>query len=227
MIYPLYLVNADQPSASGLIEKSVRHWIGKPEELMGYSFTGASSMMAALGKGDEALTYLEGLNSFLQPNTMYIEGVTSPCLETPLSAAQSIHDMLLQCWGGPESEFEDGASMIRVFPAVPSSWPDVRFHDLRAEGAFLISASRRGGVTEWVRIKSLAGEPCRIRPSLAGEPKILGNPTIGIKPLGTGAYELSLKKGEEVVLYTGPKEPHIVIEPLPRDPARSNSFGLR
>jgi len=78
-----------------------------------------------------------------------------------------------------------------------------------------------------VRIKSLAGEPCRIRPSLAGEPRILGNPAIGIKPLGAGAYELGLKKGEEVVLYAGPKPPDIVIEPLSRDPSRSNSFGLR
>jgi len=192
---------------------------------MGYSFTGATSMMAALGRGHEALTYLEGMNSYLKPNTMYIEA--SPCLETPLSAAQSIHDMLLQCWGGPESGLDDWGSTNRVFPAVPSSWPDVRFHDLRADGAFLISAARKGGLTEWVRIKSLAGEPCRIRPSLAGEPKILGNPVIGLKPLGGGAFELGLKKGEDAVLYAGPKAPDVVIEPLPRDPSRRNSFGLR
>jgi hypothetical protein len=33
---------------------------------------------------------------------------------------------------------------------------DVEFRDLRAEGAFLVSAKRSGGQTLWVRIKSLA-----------------------------------------------------------------------
>ena len=35
---------------------------------------------------------------------------SGPVIETPLSGAQCIHDMLLQSWGGK----------IRVFPAVPS-----------------------------------------------------------------------------------------------------------
>lgn len=58
--------------------------------------------------------------------------------------------MLLQSWGGK----------LRIFPAVPDSWKDIAYKDFRAEGAFLITASRKNGKTEFITIKSLAGEPC-------------------------------------------------------------------
>jgi hypothetical protein len=227
MIYPLYLVNADQPGAAARIEASVRHWADRPEERMGYTFTGAASMMAGLGRGAEALSYLQGLNPFLEPNTLYIE--SSPTLETPLSAAQCLHDMLLQSWGGGLDAAGGDAwqPVIRVFPAVPPAWADVRFHDLRADGAFLISAERTGGRTRWIRIKSLAGEPCRIRPGLDGEIAIRAARAAALKPLGDGTYELDLRKGEEAVLYSGSEAPPVRVAPLPRRPEERNPFGLR
>jgi alpha-L-fucosidase 2 len=224
MIYPLYLVNADQPGAAARIEASVRHWADRPEERMGYTFTGASSMMAAIGRGAEALTYLQGLDRFLEPNTLYIE--SSPTLETPLSAAQCLHDMFLQSWGDPSAAAASGP-VIRVFPAVPPAWRDVRFHDLRADGAFLVSAERADGRTRWVRIRSLAGEPCRVRPGLEGDVAVLAARPIALKPLGAGTYELDLRKGEEAILYSGREAPAVRVAPLPRRPADRNPFGLR
>jgi len=215
------------PRAAEVIEKSVRHWINMPGGLMGYSFTSASSMMASMGRGDEALKYLQGLNRFLQPNTMYIEA--SPCMETPLAAAQCIHDMLRQSWPSTEADGSMGPSVIRVFPAVPEAWKDAQFHNLRAEGAFLISAVRRGGRTRWVRIKSLAGEPCRIRPSLAGRWLVLSTSGVGAKALGSGVYEIGLAKGDEVVLYAaddGEDTLTCVVEPLARGAAAGHPFGL-
>jgi len=55
------------------------------------------------------------------------------------------------------------------FEQLPSGWQEIEFHELRTDGAFLVSAKRHAGRTEWVRIKSLAGEPCRGRTDLAGE----------------------------------------------------------
>src|SRR5439155_1375546 len=75
-----------------------------------------------------------------------------PVIETPLSAAASIQELFLQDWGGA----------LRVFPAVPGQWSEAAFDRLRADGAFLVSAVRRNGRTSWVRIESLAGEPCRL-----------------------------------------------------------------
>ena len=52
--------------------------------------------------------------------------------------------------------------VIRVFPAIPDSWKDVSFDQLRTERAFLISAIRREGVTEKISIRSEKGGDIRI-----------------------------------------------------------------
>jgi len=159
MIYPLYHVNWDDPTSRTLIDTSVGHWLSLSSALRGFSYTGAASLYASTGRGDTALSYLmkffDPSTSFpCRANTMYTEA--GPVIETPLSASQSIHDMLCQSWGGT----------IRVFPAVPSAWNDVTLHDFRTQGAFLVSAARTGGVTRWVRVRSLAGEPCKLKPGL-------------------------------------------------------------
>lgn len=47
--------------------------------------------------------------------------------------------------------------IIRVFPAVPDSWQDVSFRNLRAQGAFLVSAEKRDGRVVSVEIRSEKG----------------------------------------------------------------------
>ncbi|MEW2396228.1 Tat pathway signal sequence domain protein, partial [Streptomyces sp. NPDC046862] len=156
-VYPLYEVTGRTAEERALIEKSLAHWVGFEGALQGYTFTGAASMSALLGKGEDALGYLGQLMSrFIQPNTMYKE--SGPVIETPLSAAQSLHDMICQSWGG----------VIRVFPALPAAWADLTVHDFRTQGAFLLSAVRKGGTTRWVRLTSEAGAPCVVRHGIAG-----------------------------------------------------------
>jgi hypothetical protein len=160
MIYPLYLVNWDQVANRGLIERSIVRWHALTGAHRGYSYTGAASMYAMMGRGDTALSYLmrffDPATSFpCRANTMYTEA--GPVVETPLSAAQTLHDMLCQSWGG----------VIRIFPAVPAAWRDVTLHDFRTQGAFLVSAARTSGSTRFVRLRSLAGEPCRVKPGFA------------------------------------------------------------
>src|SRR6266545_3670533 len=159
MIYPLYDVTWEQPQNQALIEKSVRRWHALTGAHRGYSYTGAASMFASMGKADEALSFLlkffDTSTSFpVRPNTMYTEA--GPVVETPLSASQSLLDMLCTSWGG----------VIRVFPAVPTTWKDATLHNFLTQGAFLVSAARSGGATRFVRLRSLAGEPCRVRPGI-------------------------------------------------------------
>ncbi len=214
MLYPLYLVNVEQKGAKELAMKSVRHWqhLGHRQ---GYSLTGASSISAALGLGNEALQYLNGLRQYLQPNTMYKE--SGPVIETPLSGAQCIHDMILQSWGGT----------IRVFPAAPDAWADIVFHNLRTQGAFLISAVRKEGKTEFVRIESLAGEPCSIMPGLGDKIHVIGKRQFNLMEINPGVFTLDIKKGEQVILWSGDKLPSFRITPLPPETRKCNSFGLR
>ncbi|MEU6227600.1 glycoside hydrolase family 95-like protein [Streptomyces sp. NPDC047042] len=209
MVYPLYLVNWDQPEQRELIEKSVVHWHALTGAHRGYSYTGAASLYAMMGRGDTSLTYLK---KFFDPttrypcraNTHYTEA--GPVIETPLSASQSLHDMLCQSWGG----------VVRVFPAVPSAWQDVTLHDFRTQGAFLVSAARTAGTTRFIRIRSLAGEPLRLRHDLTGGrvSAVLDDGTPARTRTSTdGTLTIELAKGREVLLYAG-ERPDLVIEPV-------------
>lgn len=212
MVYPLYIMTLEQPENRELVIRSLKHWMSLPKALEGYSYTGAASISAVLGEGDEALRYLNRLlDTKVLPNTMYKEA--GPVIETPLSAGASLHDMLLSSWG----------DRIRVFPGVPSAWKDITFRDLRTEGAFLVSAVRKEGRTRWVRIRSLAGEPCRIRPGLEGDVQC----TVPARVVGEGTYELSMGKGETALLYVGERPAECVIEPVSRAADTFNPYGLR
>jgi alpha-L-fucosidase 2 len=199
-VYPLYLVTWEQPEHRDLIERSLRHWISFEGALRGYSFTGAASISAQMGRGDDALRFLRELVArFIQPNTMYYEA--GPVIETPLSAAQSLHDMLCLSFG----------DTIRIFPAVPSAWADVTVHDFRTQGAFLVSAVRRGGRTRWVRVRSEAGEPCRLRPGIDGPLTVHGAQW---RDLGDGRIELDLPRGGEALVFPEGSEPDLRIAPV-------------
>ena len=212
MVYPLQLVNWDQPENRGLIEHSLQHWTGFGRGLQGYSLTGAASISAQMRRGDDAERFLnELLRRFVTSSTMHPDA--GPVIETPLSAAQSLNDMLLQSWG----------DRIRVFPAIPTAWPDVAIHDMRAEGAFLVSAVRQGGMTRAVRVRSLAGEPCRVEADIA---EVRVSAPRGWKQTDGGVLELDLRKGEEAVLYAPEWQPGLIIEPV-AGTGPSNPFGLK
>lgn len=211
--YPLYLINKENPVEKELIEKSLRYWQGKSGAHQGYSCTGASSISSALGNGNDALTYLDKLfTKFLSVNTLYRE--SGPVIETPLSAAQSIHDMLLQSWGGK----------LRIFPAVPDSWKDIAYKDFRAEGAFQITASRKNGKTEFFTIKSLAGEPCIVVTDIPS-PVFKGKREFEATSLSTDTYKIDLRKGEEVIIYPKGTLPDLTIRPIHNE--RTNCFGKK
>lgn len=212
-IYPLYLINKEQPNNTRLIEKSLAFWQSKPKALLGYSCTGASSISSAIGKGNEALSYLNKLfGKFLSSTTMYKE--SGPVIETPLSGAQCIHDMLIQSWGGK----------LRIFPALPDVWKDVCFSGLRTEGAFKVSANRKNGKTLFIHIKSLAGEPCIVTTDIVN-PIFKGKRAFTVQTTNNGTYQIDLKKGEEVFIYPQGQIPDFIISPIP--PVSKNHFGLK
>lgn len=211
--FPLHLIGETEEDKDK-IRRTLRHWIGREGDLRGFSFTGAASVAAILGSGSEALRYLHTLMHLIKPNTMYREA--GPVIESPLAGAEAIHDLLLQSWGG----------VIRVFPAVPDEWDAAVFHHLRAEGAFLVSAERRGSRTQWVRVESLAGEPCRIRTDwpVDGIAVDSDRPLV-IKPCGDGIIELDLRKGEEAVLYPKGEAADFTVRPVAAEPGLCQYFG--
>jgi hypothetical protein len=216
MIYPLYLMNWEQPERRALIEKSLDHWIGFKGALQGYTYTGASSICASIGRRAQAVSLLNAfLDSYIKPNTMYLEG--SPVIETPLSGAQSIQDLLLQSWGGK----------IRVFPGVPPSWKDATFHNLRAEGGFLVSAVRKEGKTQWVRVTHPKGGTCLVQLDETGLLMGARGDKWSVREPQPAVYKLTMGPGDNVWIYAGKESPPMVVSALPAEPARCNFYGVK
>ena len=91
--------------------------------------------------------------------------------------------MLLQSWGGK----------VRVFPSVPAAWSDVSFTDLRAEGGFIVSATRRAGKTVSVSVTATVSGTLRLK--VDGDLK-------WTTPLGSrsaSTLEIPMKAGQEVI----------------------------
>jgi alpha-L-fucosidase 2 len=236
MVYPLHLVDPESPADRPLIEKSVDNWLGMPKALRGYSYTGGGAISAWLGRKDDAvrlpdkfLEFREGKPNLgryaIRGNTMYTEA--GPVIETPLSGAATVHEILLQSWC-----MEPFGTHIRVFPGVSDSWKDATIHKLLAEGAFEVSAVRRGGKTKFVQIKSLAGAPCRVTTSL--EEPIAASGARDFKATtetdrnGKRITTIDLKKGETVLLTSVKDKPapaDLVIEPVAAQTGITNFYG--
>jgi alpha-L-fucosidase 2 len=218
-VYPLHLVTTDKPADRALIETSLAHWVGSPAKHRGYSHTGAASIYELLGQGNPALVQLNKLlDGWIKPNTMYTEA--GPVIETPLSALCSVHEMFLQDWGG----------RLRIFPAVPDTWSDTSFATLRADGAFLVSGVRQAGKTAWVKIESLAGEPCRIIVRDWSNAVIRASDTqtpVTLTTTGPGEFTLSLPKGASVTLAADGDSPLPALAPADLPSGTGNPYPER
>jgi alpha-L-fucosidase 2 len=142
-IHPLGLLSPDQDSESTTIQQSLKllDSIG-PSAWCGYSYAWLANLRARARDGEGAAEALRIFaEAFVSPNSFHLNGDQSGkgyssftyrpfTLEGNFAFAAGLQEMLLQSHGG----------VLRVFPAVPDTWKLLSFKDLRAEGAFLVSA---------------------------------------------------------------------------------------
>ncbi len=220
MVYPLRSVTPDDPHSKELIETSLARWHSFKNALAGYSYTGGASFAALLNDGDGALGYLNGFLRFMGASTMYYEGGSQalPVMETPLHCSQVIQEMLLQSWGG----------VIRIFPAMPAAWKDASFHDLRAEGAFLVSAVRKDGKMKWARVSSQTSQPCLLDIDIDNAVAEIDNKELPLEKNSDGRYLLKLAKDKTALIYSNGSKPDMtVIAPVNSDNEKLNYFGIK
>ncbi len=159
-IHPLGVLDYSKPDGKRVIdasmkvleEKGTRQWVG-------YSFSWQANLYARMGKGEQAADALRKFATcFCLPNSFHVNG--DQCggknssytyrpftLEGNFAFAAGLQEMLLQSHDG----------IVRVFPALPESWKEVSFTDLRAEGAFLVSARLVKGELGEIKIISEKG----------------------------------------------------------------------
>ncbi len=157
-IFPLGTLNVDGGASDrALIRRSIDDAISKGTgQWNGYSFGWMACLLARDARGDEALSYLhQFLSGYIFPNGFHVNGYHGGpfTLEGNFLAMQAVQEMLLQSWGG----------VIRVFPATPYAWANASFDRLRAEGGYVVSATRRNGRTVRVSIVATVSGPLRVR----------------------------------------------------------------
>ncbi|MBA4388520.1 MAG: hypothetical protein C0404_11100 [Verrucomicrobia bacterium] len=199
-IHPLGILNVDGSARDRRVIAASLDQIEKlgPGKWVGYSFAWMSCMCARCGRGDEAARYLDTyLKAFVSRNGFHLNGDFKNLipglkhkyrpftLEGNFAAAQAVHEMLLQSWGG----------VVRVFPAMPARWKDASFENLRTEGAFVVSASRKESRTVFVRVFTpVGGLVCLRNPFGQVEPKWN---RADVKKVGEN-YECRLGAGENL-----------------------------
>ncbi|MGC4037538.1 MAG: glycoside hydrolase N-terminal domain-containing protein [Chitinophagaceae bacterium] len=165
-IYPLALLNAEKKDDKEIMNKSLR-WLESKgsSEWCGYSFSWLACIYARANEADSAVKQLQifasnfcSINSFHlngdQKGGQYSNFTYRPfTLEGNFGFAQGVHELLIQTRD----------NCIEIFPAVPQSWKNVSFNNLRTEGAFLISAKKENGVITSVSIKAEKGGNCKIK----------------------------------------------------------------
>jgi len=160
-IHPLGIVDWDQGEESRrTIKASLEELRRKgPDAWCGYSYSWLGNLAARARDGATAEKALEIFaTAFCLRNSFHANGDQSKkgyskftyrpfTLEGNFAMPAALQEMLMQSHSGK----------VMLFPAVPDTWKDAEFRTLRADGAFLVSAVRRGGKVTRVEIQSEKG----------------------------------------------------------------------
>jgi alpha-L-fucosidase 2 len=202
-IYPLGLVDRSNGKRDGrIIDASLANLMkAGTGEWCGYSYAWLGNLYARAGRGEEAANALRIFATcFCLPNSFHANGDQSKTgksnytyrfftLEGNFAFASGIQEMLLQSQNG----------IVRVFPAVPSGWKEVSIKDLRARGAFLVSAVKKEGKISEIRIfpekggKIMLENPFRIK-----RIKVTG--AAGAIKIHSGLLEIKTTAGQEIII---------------------------
>ncbi|MDE0505363.1 MAG: hypothetical protein OXI86_14900, partial [Candidatus Poribacteria bacterium] len=229
-IYPGGDINIDGSTDDRqLIETSLDTLVSKGYGIwVGWSFAWASVTAARVGRKKMACWTLKQLaDVYVSCNTFNLNldwernGIASDtdayCQDGNMAAVAAVNEMLLQSWGG----------RIRVFPACPNHWREVRFDRLRAEGGVEVSAVRSEGRTLGVRLRSASETSVRLVNPFGESGGNLGG--LGIQPMANGELEVNLAAGDAVWLTATPEIQPADLENLAveRPDVLHNPYGLK
>jgi alpha-L-fucosidase 2 len=196
----------------------------------GWSFPWMSLIASRSGEPYMACNMLQEYLRFISTNTFHLNGdprhfgdsgfdYKPVTLEAGFASAAALMEMLLQSWGGK----------IRVFPAVPEFWPAAYFEKLRAEGAFLVTARREKGQTQFVEIASEAGGTCSVKNPFPGKGVSLTDNGSGKQMLSGEWLEFKTQAGHKYLLTPEDSTIGHTLRPALRSPSLENSnwFGTK
>jgi alpha-L-fucosidase 2 len=205
-IFPLGLIDRLNGKNDGKIISSSLHNLAKAgtAEWCGYSYAWLGNLYARAGRGEDAAEALRTFATcFCLPNSFHVNGDQSKSgksnytycpftLEGNFACASGIQEMLMQSQN----------DIIRIFPAVPASWKNISFHNLRARGAFLVSAVKKDGKITEIRIFPEAGGKLILQNFVKGSrrQRLSVTGSTGSIKIRNGLLEIKTVKNQEVVI---------------------------
>jgi len=204
-IYPLDLLDVNREQDRVIIDHSLNQLekIGT-RAWCGYSFSWMASLYARAYQADKALKQLQIFASnFCSPNSFHLNGDQKGgqysgftyrpfTLEGNFAFAQGVQELLLQSRN----------NYIQVFPAVPTTWKNVSFNNLRTEGAFLVSAIKENGVPAKVKVLAEKGGWLKIKLPFKTF-VVKGVPAAAVKTNNEGLTVVKLAQKQEVTFENG------------------------
>lgn len=171
----------------------------------GWSIAWKENFWARLRDGDHAHNLLSyQLRPTMQLKTIMADaGGTYPNLfdahppfqiDGNFGAVSGITEMLLQSHETYTTKDSTDAYVIDILPALPAAWPNGNVKGLRARGGFEVDINWSNGRLTDFSIRSLHGEPCKIRTSI---PVTLNNNARSSASVqGSYMFELPTQKGK-------------------------------
>ena len=201
------------------------------ESCRGYSVCGIAGMNAVAGRRSAAQGNISfSLDTIIVPNGLYGENEKGnhpdefgPTGESSYCLAGVLHTML-------SHTTQEG--VLQIFAGL-ETW-DAAFHNLRAAGGLLVSASRRNGTAEFVRVQSAVARKVTISvpedlawvagAAVKTSPSVVVVSSTGKR--GVALWSIALAANESVVLYvTG--GPPFSVRPMPANESEQHRYGYR
>lgn len=203
-IHPLGLIDVSKGEKDKQIIENTISQLDKigTSQWTGYSFSWLGNLKARNLDGNGAAKALKDFaTSFVLPNSFHVNGDQSGTgksnftyrpftLEGNFAFAAGIQEMLIQSHTG----------IVKLFPAIPNTWMNVGFSQLRTEGAFLVSSKKEEGTVKWVHIMAEKGGQLRLE-----------NPFI-TKDISINDTYKYVWEGNILVIETNPKD-LIILKP--------------
>lgn len=205
-IHPLGLLQWDRSDTDRNIISHSIHLVDSmgPDYWCGYSYAWMANLKAREKDGAGAANDLRIFaKAFCSINSFHLNGDQTKSglskftyrpftLEGNFAFAAGLQEMLLQSYEGA----------IELLPAVPPSWTDLSFSDLRAEGAFLVSLRKVAGQIDEVKIVAEKGGKTRLKKPFRTWFVAAAN-NMSAKQDKDGFLEISGKPGGSIVLKNG------------------------
>ena len=206
-LYPFNLITKENGERDAQrIAASLKQWdsLGT-SQWCGYSFSWMSCLQARVGNAEEAVKNLDiFVKAFILRNGFHVNGDQTKTgysdftyrpftLEGNFLASQAVQEMLLQSWSNEPGKLNSG--IIRLFPAIPSKWSDVSFSQLRAEGGYIVSATRKANRIIEFNITATKAGTVKVKDNFNS---IIPRWNItGVKKTGD-VFEVRLEKGQNL-----------------------------